>query len=112
MKNLAIIAVMGLATLATVMPAQAARHPRVREVKGRLGRQNRRINAGVRDGQLTHSQAQTLRQDDHQIHQEMHTMRENDNGHLTSADKTSLNQQLNENSQSIFSDRHSTTATP
>ena len=110
MKKFTSIALIGLATVATVaFPASAARHPRVHQVKGRLTRQNRRINAGVRDGQLSKSQAQTLRQDDHQIHQEMHADRQADGGHITGSEQSSLNQQLNQNSQSIWSDRHGST---
>lgn len=104
MQKLAIVTLVGLSILSTLVPAQAEGR-RVREVNGRRANQNRRISAGVRDGQLTHAQAQTLRQNDQSIHSEEKTMRAADNGHLTSADKTSLNQQLNTNSQAIHSER-------
>jgi hypothetical protein len=106
MNKLFNVAAITVACLTVFGPVQAeGRHPRVREVNGRLGRQNRRINRGVKDGQLTTSQAQALRSSDKSIHQEEHTMRQADGGHLTTADKTSLNQQLNTNSQAIHSER-------
>lgn len=95
-------------TLATTAAPAFARgyHPRRLEVKGRLYNQNRRINAGVRDGQLTHQEAHQLRSNDRGIYREQQTMAHLDGGHITKADQRSLNQQENANSRDIYGDRH------
>jgi hypothetical protein len=81
-------------------------HPRRLEVNGRLYNQERRINAGVRDGQLTHQEAHQLRADDRGIYHEEHQMAKLDNGHITRADQRALNQQENAVSKDIHTDRH------
>ena len=94
-------------TLAAAVPAFAAgAHPRRLEVKGRLYNQNRRINAGVRDGQLTQQEAHSLRSNDRSIYREQQSMAHLDDGHITKADQRSLNQQENANSGEIHTDRH------
>lgn len=95
-------------TLATTAaPAFAGGyHPRRLEVKGRLYNQNRRINAGVRDGQLTRQEAHQLRSNDRGIYREQREMAHLDGGHITKADQRSLNQQENANSRDIYADRH------
>ena len=95
-------------TIAAAVPALAFKgeHPRRLEVKGRLYNQNRRINAGVRDGQLTQQQAHSLRSNDRSIYREQQSMAHLDGGHITKADQRSLNQQENANSGAIHTDRH------
>lgn len=96
-------------TVAAASPVLAARggyHPRRLEVKGRLYNQNRRINQGVRDGQLTHQEAHSLRSNDRAIGSEQREMAHLDGGHITRADQRSLNQQENANSKGIYADRH------
>jgi len=86
--------------------ARFGAHPRLLEVNGRLYNQERRINAGVRDGQLTHQEAHQLRSDDRGIYREEQRMAKLDNGHITRADQKSLNQQENATSKDIYDDRH------
>jgi len=96
------------ATVGSASPAFArwGAHPRRLEVNGRLYNQQRRINAGVRDGQLTHQEAHQLRSDDRGIYREERQMAKLDNGHITRADQRSLNQQENAVSKDIKTDRH------
>ena len=103
-----LLAAAACTTLAAAVPAAAFKgeHPRRLEVKGRLYNQNRRINAGVRDGQLTHQEAHSLRSNDRGIYREQQTMAHLDGGHITKADQRSLNQQENVNSGDIHTDRH------
>ena len=102
------IATAAIALTATAANAGpwAAHHPRRVEVNRRLENQNDRINAGVRDGQLTRGQAHALRSDDRAIRAEERTMARNDGGHITRADDRALNQQENANSRAIYADRH------
>src|SRR5579862_6505919 len=84
----------------------ANHHPRRAEVNGRLGNQYRRINAGVRDGQLTHSEAQQLRSDDRSVRQQERQYARFDDGHISRAEKGVLNQDENQISHQIYTDRH------
>jgi hypothetical protein len=83
-------------------------HPARTHINHRLANQNRRISAGVRDGQLTRGQARALRSDDHAIRaQERADARaDHNNGHLTRAQAKSLNREENANSGAIHTDRH------
>ncbi|WP_197411105.1 hypothetical protein [Novosphingobium sp. FSW06-99] len=83
-------------------------HPARTHVNKRLANQNRRISAGVRDGQLTHAQAHALRADDHAIRQQERAdaRADHNHGHLTGAQARSLNQEENANSAAIHADRH------
>jgi len=76
-------------------------HPRRAEVNARLANQNRRINADVRNGTLTHSQAHALHRDDHAIRQEERDMARQNGGHITKTEQRALNQQENANSRDI-----------
>lgn len=99
-------ALAGTTFAATPAIAFKGEHPRRLEVKGRLYNQNSRINAGVRDGQLTHQEAHQLRSNDRRIYREQQTMAHLDGGHITKADQRALNQQENANSRDIHTDRH------
>ena len=70
------------ALLGSASPAFAhfGTHPRRLEVNGRLYNQERRINAGVRGGQLTHQEAHQLRSDDRGIYREERQMAKLDHG--------------------------------
>lgn len=104
-----IILLVGTAALLGAASPALARfgsHPRRLEVNGRLFNQEHRINAGVRDGQLTHQEAHQLRADEHGIYREERQMAKLDNGHITRADQKALNQQENATSKDIYNDRH------
>ena len=82
-------------------------HPARTEINQRLRNQNRRITAGVHDGQLTHAQAHALRADDHSIRSQERAdaAADHNNGHLTGAQIKNLNQEENANSAAIHTDR-------
>jgi hypothetical protein len=84
----------------------AAHHPRRAEVNARLANQNRRISAGVADGQLSHAQAHQLRADDHSIRTEERADASVDGSHITRGEQRQVNQQENANSRAIYDERH------
>lgn len=101
-----LVGITALAGAASPAFARFGAHPRRLEVNGRLFNQERRINAGVRNGQLTHQEAHQLRADDRGIYREERQMAKLDNGHITRADQKALNQQENATSKAIYNDRH------
>jgi len=76
-------------------------HPRRVQVNHRLANQNKRIAHEVKDGQINKQQAHNLRANDKAIRGEERAMAKQDGSHLTKADQTALNQQLNKNSTQI-----------
>lgn len=72
----------------------------------RIANQNRRINAGVRDGQLSRNQARALRTDDRAIRAEERSDAAVNGTHLTGQEQGTINAQLNGNSRSIYQGRH------
>ncbi len=101
--------VLGVAALASSTFAQTPfqqTHPRRADVNGRLGAQNARIRAGRADGQLTGRQAGRLHREDRTIRREERFDARLDHGHVTGAEKRSLNQQENAVSRQIYNERH------
>jgi hypothetical protein len=106
LKLATLLATLSLAaTPAMANPWWNATHPRRAEVNGRLNNQNARINAGVRDGQLSHGQAAQLHREDHAIRQEERGMAAEHGGHITAHDQRVLNRQENAVSNQIHSER-------
>jgi hypothetical protein len=101
MKMKIATAVMGMAVaLAGVSSASAttrwqAHHPRRTEVNRRLDRQNHRIGAERRDGQLTVAQARDLRAQDRGIRGQERFDASHDNSHITKAEQRRLNHEEN-----------------
>ena len=95
-----------VAFAASPAAARFTPHPRRTEVNGRLFNQERRINAGVRDGQLTRTEAHALRKDDRGVYREKSQMAKLDGGRITKADQRALNQQETAVSKDIKTDRH------
>lgn len=80
-------------------------HPRRVEVNSRLRNENHRINAGLRDHQLTRSEAHQLRSEDRSVlHQERYDARA-DGSHLTKGEQGQLNREENGVSGQIHADR-------
>ncbi len=101
---LAMITTLGSLLAAPVMAQETQydkNHPRVAEVNDRLKHQNERITAERKSGEITKTQAQSLRANDKAINAEKKAMKAQDGGHLTKTDQKALNQQLNQNSQAI-----------
>src|SRR5581483_8305975 len=73
--------------------------------KSRLIRQHRRIERGVKKGTLSKPQAHKLRQEGKEINQERKGDLQKDGGKLTSQDHKTLEEQLNERSNEIKTDK-------
>jgi hypothetical protein len=84
----------------------ATEHPRRNEVNKRVDNQRERINEGVKDGKLTHEQAQQLRANDRAIKEQEHAEVKANGGHLTGAEQKQLNQEENANSKMIRDEKH------
>lgn len=101
-------------TLATYVLAGTAladdhhhHHPRIHEVNHRLNNQNRRIDKGMKHGQLSGAEAGQLHSEDASIHnQEMQDAAAN-GGHLTRGQKHQFNKEENSVSKQIYNERHS-----
>jgi hypothetical protein len=92
------------APAATTPPTpKAATAPTVRQ---RDENQQDRISQGVASGQLTAGEASNLENKEKDLNVEQHEMRQLDNGHLTAADKATLQQQQNQVSNQIYKDKH------
>jgi CRISPR/Cas system-associated endoribonuclease Cas2 len=79
-------------------------HPRRAEVNARLKNQNKRINQGAKEGELSKAQAAKLHHEDHQIRQEERDMASQNGGHITKSEQKVLNQQENAVSKQINKD--------
>jgi len=93
-------------TSSTSAPAAATNQPTGQSIAQRKDNQQDRIANGAQSGQLTAGETKNLENKEAGINSEEHTMRSEDDGHLTSADKTALNQQQNHLSNKIYQDKH------
>ncbi len=75
-------------------------------VQDRKENQQDRIANGVKSGELTAGETTNLEKKEAGLNQEERDMRKLDNGHLTGADKATLNQQQNQLSNQIYQDKH------
>ena len=71
-------------------------------IQQRKENQQDRIAQGVQSGQLTAGETKNLETKEAGLNKEEHTMRSGDDGHLTSADRTRLNNQQNRLSNQIY----------
>ena len=76
-------------------------HPRRDQVNDRLAKENSRIKAEVKEGDLTKPEAAALHKEVHQIRKEERLMASQDGGHITKAEQKALNQQENAVSKKI-----------
>lgn len=81
-------------------------HPRRAEVNERTRLQDYRIRQGVRDGQLTHREARTLRGEDRGVRAEQRAEARANGGYITRGEQRSLNAQENRESRQIYNARH------
>jgi hypothetical protein len=72
----------------------------------RKDNQQDRIAQGIQSGQLTSGETKNLETKEAGLNSEERTMRSEDDGHLTSADRTQLNNQQNHLSNQIYDDKH------
>ena len=86
----------------TLPPSQATS----RTINQRKADQQNRIGNGVKSGQLTARETGHLEHQEAGINKEERGMRAQDNGHLTSSDKKTLDRQQNQESRRIDRDKH------
>ncbi|MGH9504357.1 MAG: hypothetical protein ACRD20_16020 [Terriglobales bacterium] len=75
-------------------------------INQRKENQQDRIGNGVQSGELTAGEAGRLEKKEGEVNQEERDMRKLDNGHLTSSDRATLNQQQNKLSKNIYNQKH------
>ena len=99
-------AVLTLVSVLAVVSASHAdtRRPRDPGVNARQHNQRERIQQGVKSGELTHGEAQDLRTERRDIRDLEHTYKED--GTLTRDERQDLHQQLNQQSQEIYEEKH------
>jgi hypothetical protein len=90
-------------TVALMLPAMAQTSQSINQ---RKENQQDRIANGVQSGELTAKETQKLEKKESDLNQEERDMRKLDNGHLTTADKATLNQQQNQLSKNIYKQKH------
>jgi len=94
-------------TATAAAPSQfAKKHPRRAEVNKRIRNQNKRINQGVKSGELTPQQAQQLKANDAAIKSQERADVKANGGYLTKPEQKQLNQEENANSQLIKDEKH------
>jgi len=91
-----------VAILAITSVAQA--QDRTPVINHREHRQERRINQGVRSGQLTRNQAHHLRNDERRIRDEKRIAKAD--GHMTRGERRDIRHQQNRVSRAIHRDEH------
>src|ERR1700690_438871 len=75
-------------------------------IQERKENQQDRIGNGVQSGQLTAGETKNLETKEAGVNKEEHAMRSKDDGHLTAADRATLQQQQNKLSGNIYADKH------
>jgi hypothetical protein len=99
LTKLALIATLSLTT--AVLSAQTSQ-----EINQRKENQQDRIAQGVKSGQLTAGETSHIEHQESAINHEEKSMRAQDSGHLTKADKSLINKQQNQESRRIYRDKH------
>ena len=97
--------ILGLATFASIasaLPAVAS----AQDVAHRQGEQQRRIEQGVRSGQLTPGETRRLERGEARLAFRKDMMRARDDGRLSRRDRIALNRQENRLSRHIYSAKH------
>ena len=76
------------------------------QLRWRQEHQQDRISQGIKSGEVTGSEAANLETKESDISQEEKAMRNEDGGHLTTADRQAIQQQQNQLSNQIYKDKH------
>lgn len=76
-------------------------HPRREQVNNRLARQNHRITAERKEGDITGAQAHAMRATDRSIRAQERAYAVGHGGHISRAEQHALNRELNANSGAI-----------
>lgn len=108
MSNRIVLSV-AAALLATTFVAPAFAedpgHPRVNEVDQRLDNQQKRVDAGVKDGTITAKQEKRDEKRDAKVEKQMTKDEAKHNGHITKHEQKKLNKELDKNSKDIHKQR-------
>lgn len=99
------IGVSGAALAQTTDTTTIPGHPAVSEVDQRLQNQQNRIDAGVADGQINAKQEARDDARDDKVSQQLSADEAKNGGHITAAEDTHLNNELNRNSADIHRQR-------
>ena len=91
-----------IAALAFTSVAEAQTHTPV--INQRQHNQNRRINRGVRSGELTRNEARHLRTDERHINRDKRMAKAN--GHVSRTERRHLRREENRTSRAIYRDKH------
>jgi hypothetical protein len=91
-------------TAPATTPATTSDKPET--IAQRKDNQQDRIAQGIQSGQLTPGETKNLETKEAGLNKEEHTMRSDDDGHLTAADRAKLNNQQNKLSNNIYDDKH------
>ncbi len=106
-------ALLGAAIVVAPAAAFAATpHRPLHHINQRKENQQDRIAQGVKSGQLTPGETGKLEHQEAGINKEERGMRAEDNGHLTTQDRKTLNQQQNVESKRIYKDKHNDVTDP
>ena len=97
---------LGTASVLFTLAAAAQTSPPPGTAGQRKADQQARIAQGVKSGQLTPHETANLEHRESGVNHEERKMRAADNGKLTSADRTALNNRQNRISNSIYKDKH------
>jgi hypothetical protein len=81
-------------------------HPRVNQVNGREGNQQKRIANGINNGSLNAKQAGHLEKREASVQNREQKDMAAHNGHLTKAEQNGINRQQNRISKTIYKDKH------
>jgi hypothetical protein len=102
----AMLAAMLLPAAAQTTSTTTPPTPKPQNINQRKENQQDRIAQGIQSGQLTAGETANLEKKESNLNKEEKLMRSEDNGKLTSADKTALTQQQNQLSNQIYKDKH------
>src|SRR5882724_2559141 len=107
-KGIILTAVMAGFMLPAVAQSSGSRAPAAAPatINQRKENQQDRIANGIQSGQLTAGETKNLEKKESEINHEEHDIRKLDNGHLTAADRATLNQQQNVVSKDIYKQKH------
>ncbi len=97
---------------ATAATAQKTTYAQRHSIQARQNHQQARIAKGVQDGQITPKGAAAAEHRQGKIASEENSMRQADNGHLTSADRHTLARQQDRASQNIYNRNHNAATDP
>jgi hypothetical protein len=98
--------------MAQTSDSNVVAHPRVNGIDERLENQQQRIDNGVQQGQINSKQEMRDEKTDAKVSQELSTDEAKHNGHITKAEQTKMNKQLDHNSKRIHHQRHKGAAVP